>query len=58
MELIDQYMVFLMKVKTEQNGTKTPTQSTMSNTYDQIRATDLSAILFKGNFQTLNFFSN
>lgn len=41
-------MVFLTKVKTDQKGAETPMPSKMNNDYDQIRATDLSAILFKG----------
>lgn len=42
------YMVFLTKVKTEQKGAEIIMPSEMNGSYTQIRATDLSALLFKG----------
>lgn len=42
------YMVFLTKVKSEQKVAETTMPSEMSESYNQIRATDLSALLFKG----------
>lgn len=45
-------MVFLTKVKTELNskkGAEFTMPSEMNENYTQIRATDLSALLFKGN---------
>lgn len=42
-------MVFLTKVKSEQKGAEFTMPSEMTESYTQIRATDLSALLFKGN---------
>ena len=42
------YMVFLTKVKSEQKIAETTMPSEMNESYNQIRATDLSALLFKG----------
>lgn len=44
-------MVFLSKVKNEQKGAEYTMPSEMNENYNQIRATDLSAILFKGNLK-------
>lgn len=42
------YMVFLTKVKSEQKVAETTMPSEINESYNQIRATDLSALLFKG----------
>lgn len=42
------YMVFLTKVKSEQKGVEFIMPSEMNESFTQIRATDLSALLFKG----------
>lgn len=42
-------MVFLMKVKTDKKSAKFTMPSETHNSFNQITATDLSAILFKGN---------
>lgn len=41
-------MVFLTKVKTEQKSAELAMPSDMNDSFDGIRAVDLSAILFKG----------
>lgn len=46
-----EFMVFLTKVKSEQKIAEITMPSEMNDSYSQIRATDLSALLFKGNFQ-------
>lgn len=42
------FMVFLTKVKSEQKSAKITMPSEINESYSQIRATDLSALLFKG----------
>ncbi|XP_055303330.1 uncharacterized protein LOC129568999 [Sitodiplosis mosellana] len=44
------YMVFLTKVKSEQEGVEMPSE--MNESYTQIRATNLSALLFKDSSKT------
>lgn len=44
-------MVFLTKVKNVQKSAEITMPSDINESFNQMRATDLSAILFKGNFK-------